>query len=120
MNFIKNNVILALTIVAVAGVGSSYYFYTEFQAIKANPQALTEKENQTLVAKLGQLIVLPDEQPTVATVADPNKLKDQAFFAKAKVGDKVFIFTNAKKAILYDEENNKIVEVAPINIGNSK
>ena len=120
MGFLKNNVVPVLAIMAVAGVGSSYYFYNQYQTIKANPQAVTDAQNKTLVAKLSQLILLPDEQPTIATVADPSKLKDQPFFTKAKTGDRVFIFTNAKKAILYDEVANKIVEVAPINIGAQK
>lgn len=118
MEFLKKNMMVVLAVIAVAGVGSGYYFYNQFETLKQNPQALTDKENSTLVAKLGQLMVLPDgEQPTIATVADPSKLKDQPFFAKAKMGDRVFIYTNAKKAILYDEEANRIVEVAPINIG---
>ena len=64
------------------------------------------------------MIVLPeDEIPTVATVSDPEKLKEQPFFSDAKKGDKVLIYANAKKAILYDPMANKIVTVAPINIG---
>ncbi|MBP9822371.1 MAG: hypothetical protein KBC81_02945 [Candidatus Pacebacteria bacterium] len=118
MNFIQKNITAVLVIVAVACAGSGYYFYHQYQTLKQNPQAVTDKENAALVAKLGQLIVLPtNEQPTIATVADPSKLKDQPFFASAKTGDRVFIYTNAKKAILYDETANKIIEVAPINIG---
>ncbi len=118
MSFLRKNITLVLLVIALAGAGCAYYFYNQFEQLKQNPQALTDKENSTLVAKLGQLMVLPDnEQPTIATVSDPSKLKDQPFFAKAKTGDRVFIYTNAKKAILYDEEANRIVEVAPINIG---
>jgi hypothetical protein len=107
--------------VALAGAGTGYYYFNQYQVLKQNPQALTDKENAGLVAKLGLLMVLPtNEQPTIATVADPSKLKDQPFFTNAKTGDRVFIYTNAKKAILYDETANKIVEVAPINIGTNK
>jgi hypothetical protein len=121
MNFIRKNISLVLLVIALVGAGTSYYYYNQFEQLKANPQAVSDKENQQLVAKLGQLMVLPtNEQPTIATVADPSKLQDQPFFANAKTGDRVFIYTNAKKAILYDEQSNKIVEVAPINIGNSK
>lgn len=98
----------------IAASGTAYYFY---QRIPKEPSAQTEVK--ALVAQVGQLIVLPQgEDPTVATVVDPEKLKDQPFFANAKKGNKVLIYTNEKKAILYDPESNKIVEVAPVNIGN--
>lgn len=94
------------------------YFYRQYTVLKTNPQAAAENEVQKLVQQVGRLIVLPsDETPTVATVSDPEKLKNQPFFANAKAGYKVLIYTNAKKAILYDFVNNKIVEVAPLNIG---
>jgi hypothetical protein len=118
MNFIQKNIIMVLVVIALVGAGAGYYFYNQYQTLKQNPQALTDKENAALVAKLGQLIMLPtDEQPTIATVADPSKLMDQPFFTNAKKGDRVIIYTNAKKAILYDEVANKIIEVAPVNIG---
>ena len=65
-----------------------------------------------------EFIVLPeDEQPTIATVSDPEVLKGQPFFAKAKKGFKVLIYANAKKSILYDPFENKVVETASMNIG---
>lgn len=72
-------------------------------------------EINTLIERVGKLIVLPQgEEPTVATVSDPEKLKDQVFFANAKVGDKVLIYTKARKAYLYDPEGDILLEVAPI------
>jgi hypothetical protein len=50
-------------------------------------------------------------------ISDPEKLKGQAFFAKAKIGDNVLIYTASKKAYLYDPVANKILEVAPIDFG---
>lgn len=71
-----------------------------------------------MLDKISELIVLPDdEQPTIATVSDPELLKDQPFFAKARKGFKVFIYANAGKSILYDPFENKIVEIASMNIG---
>ena len=65
-------------------------------------------------------MVLPeDEEPSVATVADPEQLAGQPFFSKAKKGDKVLIYTNAQKAILYDPVAKKIIDIAPLNIGNA-
>lgn len=114
----KKYVVLVLVVVAVASFGAAYYFYNEATALKKDPNKTTREETANLVAQVGKLIVLPEgETPTVATVSDPDKLKDQPFFARAKKGDKVLIYTNARKALLYDVENKKIVEVAPINIG---
>lgn len=106
-----------ITILAIVG---AVYFYKEAQTLKADPQVQAQKEAQELVEKVGALIVLPEgEVPTVATVSDPEALKDQSFFENAQAGDKVLIFTTARKAILYSVTTNKIVNVAPLNIGNT-
>jgi hypothetical protein len=79
---------------------------------------VSQPDTEALIAKVGQLILLPtNENPTIATVADLSKLQGQPFFAQAQVGDKVLIYTNAKKAILYRPSTNKIIEIAPINLG---
>ena len=66
---------------------------------------------------MGKLLALPsDEKPTVATITDVEKLKEQVFFKNAMNNDKVLIYTKAKKAILYRPSENKIVEVGAVNI----
>ena len=123
MHFLKKHelIITILSVLVLVGAAASYYFYTQYrntQNILKNPNLATEKQTKELITSLGKLMVLPKEQPTVATVTDASKLKDQPFFANAKNGDKVFIFVNAKKAVLYDPDLGKIVEVSPINVGN--
>lgn len=77
----------------------------------------TQEEINDLVAAVGELIVLPEgEEPTIATVTDPEKLRDQVFFANAKEGDVVLIYTRAQKAYLYDPRIDKLLEVAPLTI----
>ena len=76
-----------------------------------------EKENKDLIEKIGKLILLPSgEQPTIATVSDKSQLSTQPFFANALDGDKVLVYANAKKAILYRPSTNQVIEVAPVNI----
>ena len=114
------NLSVILGILLVITVVIAGYFYSQYRSLAQNPQKIAQEETAALIERVGQLIVLPQgETPTVATVNDPDKLKDQQFFANAKEGFKVLIYTNAKKAILYDPVNHKIVEVAPLNIGNS-
>ena len=106
-------------VIALGAIGAAYYFYNEAATLKNDPQKVATEEAQMTIELIGELIVLPvDEQPTIATVTDPERLKEQPFFANAKRGDKVLIYTNARKAILYDPIAHKIVEVAPLNIGN--
>ena len=113
-SFSTKNIIIGLIILLVIAVSGGVYFY---QKANTDPNKVAQKELQEVVAKVGKIMVLPNETPTLATVSDPEKLKDQAFFKNAQKGDKVLIYTLAKKAILYDPSMNKIVEVAPVNIG---
>lgn len=70
-----------------------------------------------VIAEVSRLIVLPEgEEPTIATVTDPEKLRDQVFFANAKEGHKVLIYTKAQKAYLYDPVAKRLVEVAPLTV----
>lgn len=109
-----------IIIACVVAILPTYYFYNKYQKAKQfvdNPSLVTQKEVRTLVERVGKLIELPNETPTMATVSDKEKLKDQPFFTIAENGDKVLIFTQGKKAILYRPSTNKIIEVAPINTG---
>jgi len=111
-------VVPAIALVAIILAG---YFYSQVRVLKQNPQAIAQQEANNLVAKISKLIVLPaDETPTVATVSDPEALKDQPFFASAQKGDKLLIYAQAKKAVLFSVTLNKIIDVAPLNIGTQK
>jgi hypothetical protein len=105
------------TIAIIAIVLAGYFFY-QLRMVKQNSEVITKQEVEQLMAKVSALIVLPaGEVPTIATVSDPEALKDQPFFTQAKKGDKVLIYAGAKKAILYSVSLNKILDVAPLNIG---
>ncbi len=111
-------IIGVLVLLALAGV--SIYFFLQYQynqKLLQNPSLASQTETRNLLDRVGKLIVLPsDEQPSIATVSDVTKLKNQSFFANAKNGDKVLIYTKAKKAILYDPSANKIIEVSVLNL----
>ena len=109
--------ISALVAFSLLSASAAVYYHREYSRLKADPQAAADQEVGKIVAEVGKLMALPDERPTVATVTDPAQLKGQAFFANAKTGDKVIIFTGARKAILYDPVARKILEVAPLNAG---
>jgi flagellar basal body-associated protein FliL len=107
--------VITLVVLLLVAVSSSIYFYRKSN-VKIDSQEEAVKDLARTIKMVGKHIVLPtDEQPTMATVSDPEKLKDQPFFVNAKKGYKVLIFSLSKKAILYDPVADRIVEVAPIN-----
>jgi len=114
---LKRILISLLVISAIGGMTTGITYFRKYQALKAEPNIEAQKETRALVATVGKLMELPtDETPTVATIADKEKLKDQPFFAKAENGDKILAFTKAMQAILYRPSTNKIINVASILI----
>ncbi len=108
---------LILALLAVGGGGAGVYYFNKYQKEMkkvSNPEA----DVKVLLENVGKLIDLPtDEEPTVATVTNADQISAQPFFAKAKNGDRVIIYTNARLAILFDENVGKIMNVGTINMG---
>jgi hypothetical protein len=108
-----NILILAMSILLVVAIGSVGYLYYHFvlpgkQEIKSEEALLREA--------VGSKILLPDETPQVATVTDKTKLADQPFFKKAENGDKILIFTNANRAVLYRPKIKKVIDTTTISL----
>ncbi|MGH7246422.1 MAG: hypothetical protein ACREGI_05840 [Candidatus Levyibacteriota bacterium] len=120
---IKNILLVCGLVVVLVAIGTAVYFYNQYQKAQVllkNPTLAAQQQTDSLIAMVGKLMELPKgETPTIATVSDVTKLKDQPFFALAQNGDKVFIYTKARKAILYRPSQNIIIDVAPVNIGNT-
>lgn len=115
---------LMILVAVLAILGTGGYLYKRNQDLSAenkrlsNPTEVAKQQQEELVALVGALVDLPSgETPTVATVSDSAKLKEQAFFELAQNGDKVLIYTKAKKAYLYRPSTDKIINIAPVNIG---
>lgn len=120
-------IMVVVIIVAALAVAGCAWMYLKYSAAKkqvsalATPQGqqeLAKKEIQALLEKIGKHIVLPaGEEPTVATVTNADILKnEQAFYRDAQNGDKVIVYMQAKKAIIYNEAKDILVNVGPIFI----
>lgn len=116
---LKKLLLMAGIFLLIMAAVSAIFFYNKYSAsqklLKEASSSSKDEEVASLVERVGKLIKLPEgEQPIVATVSDKEKLNDQPFFANAKNGDKMLIYNQAKKVILYDPEANLILEVGPI------
>lgn len=69
-----------------------------------------------IVKAVANLIQMPDETPSLATVSDLAPLGDQEFFASAQVGDVLLLFPQSRRAMLYRPSENKLIQVAPLTL----
>lgn len=115
-------VVLFLAIATgIAGSALAIYSYQKLNSsntlgaqVIADSERLSEKEIKALKDKVSLIAVLPqDEIPVVLPITDLTKLHSNEFFKDAKLKDKILIFKQAGKIILYDPINNKIVNMGP-------
>ena len=116
---------VAMIIGVAIGAGGSWITYEKSTPISLTASStapvVEKKSSETIVERVGKLLLLPaDESPTIAAVSDISKLQDQLFFKNAKNGDVVLMFAKAQRAVLFDPELNKIIEVAPLTVDAKK
>lgn len=84
---------------------SKYAFQTNYQP-----------GDTEVMQDLAKIMVLPNETPTISTVMDATNLQTQPFFNQVQQGDKIILFTNHQKVILYRPSSKQIVEVLPTTV----
>jgi hypothetical protein len=107
-----------LVVVSVLTIGVIWAIIAASRGLFVKPPSVNvEEEIRITTQAVGKLMELPAEKPTVATVKDVTQLPaNQPFFKVARNGDKVLFYNDAKKAILYRPETDKIINVAPITV----
>lgn len=119
--------IIVFLITTVLGLAVSFFLFSQYsktqKELKSLKKGLTEAQKpkeQTndvakIVAEVGKLIKLPEgEVPSIATISDIAKLKEQPFFQNGKNGNILLVYNKASKAILYDPVEKRVIEVAPL------
>jgi hypothetical protein len=78
------------------------------------PQLLL-KNLKITVSEVSKVMVLPaGEQPIPALVKDEAKFADNPAFAGVKNGDKLLIYQEQRKVIIYRPSTNQIVNVISV------
>jgi len=116
-------VILLTAFMSIAGVGVwSYKKYQEtnkeLNQLKTleGQQTLAETQRTLLLEAVGKLILLPeDEVPTIATITSVEELSEQQpFFKDATNGDKLLVYSESKRAIIYSPKKDTLVNVGAL------
>jgi hypothetical protein len=108
-----------LVVIGAATLGAGGVFAASYLDLLPTRQAATASptpklEVDQIIDQISDSVELPrGEVPSLATVTDPGKLQDQTFFKQAEVGDKVLLYTEAKRAVLYRPKTGKVVETGP-------
>ncbi|MFO0702922.1 MAG: hypothetical protein U0514_03645 [Candidatus Andersenbacteria bacterium] len=107
-------VVLALAVALAIVVGQNIALQSP-----AHQQQQNLNTNHALVEKVRKLILLPDEQPSIASIVDIAKLKEgnATFYQDAQNGDTLLIYST--KAVIYRESINQVINIAPVNIAPS-
>ncbi len=115
----KNGLVAAAVGLALVGLVGTFVFYQKYQDVKSDPSSAQKAQNSAetkrVLDKLKQVLRVDEtEAPTVARVEDPAKLQkaNAEFYKNVQKGDYLVIFP--KRAIIYREEINQIVNIAPI------
>jgi len=80
-----------------------------------------ELTNQQVIDKVSSLVEnLPEnETPTIATIEDAEAIaKQDSFYEGASDGDKVLVYAQNKRAIIYSPNDNRIVKDGAVSITN--
>lgn len=101
--------------VLVLAAGLVYMFWLNRSLRQPEAQTkLAQEASQQMINDVGKLILLPSEQPTVATITDADKLRQSnaTFYKDAKNGDTLLVYPT--QAIIYRSNDHKIIAVSPI------
>lgn len=110
----KMSLIIVIILVLIVG-GVAYAKMKTPSAEQAQKRQM--KQNQETIASIKKIMVVPEEEPIIATINEAAVLiKEQAFYAGSQNGDKLVIFPKVQKAIIYSPSRNVIVNSGPFTI----
>jgi len=114
---------LATVAVVILIIFLTYGYITtknELKSQKSDAKASGQTEIERITNEISKTLTLPKETPTLATVTNASKLQGQEFFKGAKNGDKVLIFQNSGRALLYRPSTHKIIEYSKVDLSTTQ
>jgi hypothetical protein len=102
-----------LFILGLAGV--STYLFIENRDLNDQLTLTTEEKNKRLVEEINKVFDLPDEEPVVAVVTNPDEFKSQySAFDNAQQGDYLLFYRKARLNVLYRQDEKRVVKTANV------
>ena len=77
-----------------------------------DPKQASLAATEQLITDVSKVAVMPkDEQPIIREISELESLANQPFYNDAQIGDRVLVFSKAKKAILYRPSTGQVVSI---------
>src|SRR5258708_21056145 len=105
--------VLFIVLALIGATGSAVYFYRQY-TVANKDKIQAQQDTRDFMKAAGSALLLPKEDPVIATVSDKSKLQEQLFFKTAENGDKVFIYPKAGLAVLFRPSIGKVIPVSTI------
>jgi|GEM_PF-3174893 len=122
----SKRVILIVNVVVLLGLsGATGYLFMKNKDLRyelsLSEQDRIKKKNETLLADIGKLMSLPNEEPVIVLVNDPEKAEAEnpgikAIFEGLQKDDYLLIFKKAKTGVQFRPNENKIIKSTTINL----
>ncbi len=109
-------VLIALNVlVVVVLAGSTGYLFMKNRDLNDQLTLTTEEKNKRLVDEINAVFDLPDEDPVVAIVTNPDEFKaEYPVFDNAQSGDYLLFFRKARLNVLYRQDEKRVVKTADV------
>lgn len=107
-------ILAAAVLVLLLGAGTWKYLdqQRQLKELKSSQKSAAELEKE-LVDEVSKIAVVPvGEDPIIREVESLEAVAGQPFYSQSKVGDRVLLYSNAKRAILYRPSTKQIVNIS--------
>lgn len=108
--------IFVMGLIVVGLLAACGYLFFEYQKAVAKQPKTDAQKIADISQRVGDAVVLPDEKPTIATVADKTKLSEPQLATQAKNGDEILVYSKAKRVILYRPSLHKVVDMFRVDV----
>ncbi|MDO8265918.1 MAG: hypothetical protein Q7T41_03170, partial [Candidatus Saccharibacteria bacterium] len=114
----KKNMFLIVNIVLILGLASStVVLFMQNRDLKEQSTMTTEQKNQRIIDEINKVFDLPEEEPVVAIVTDPEEFKKQyTAFDNAQNGDYLLFYRKARLNVLYRQSEKRVVKTATVSV----
>jgi hypothetical protein len=81
------------------------------------PQNGETPDTEHLVQRVGELMLIPNETPIIATINQPeNFVHEQPFYTGSQTGDMLLIFPQAARAVIYSPTKDIVINSGPFAV----